>query len=521
MSAIRLARGFTGRDLIVKFEGCYHGHADSLLVKAGSGALTLGVPDSAGVPAAIAAATTTLPYNDAAALERCFAELGARDRLRDRRAGGRQHGLRAARAGLPRSAARATARATAPLLDLRRGDDRLPRRARRRAGALRHHARPDDARARSSAAACRSARSAAGATIMERIAPLGPVYQAGTLSGNPVAMAAGLATLEAISRPGFHARLAQATDRLVDGLAAAARDAGVPLAANRVCGMFGLFFTADGPVTDYRQVMASDAARFRRFFHGMLEAGVYLAPSPFEAGFVSCRAWRRRNRRDDRGRRPASSRHRAGALMRAALAFLGVIFGTLLLAALARLAGVERDPRARARLAVPPRRQPALAADPAARLPGRDAQAPACAAARTGATACRARRSSASSRPGSRSASRPCCRCRSRCTRSASTRCGRNSDPSLLAGAVAEGALVGLVVAVVEETFFRGLMYRAIDRESGFAAAAACTALVYASIHFFARVKIPAEEVAWDSGSACSAGRSRISSNPLRSSTRS
>jgi glutamate-1-semialdehyde 2,1-aminomutase len=123
--------------------------------------------------------------------------------------------------------------------------------------------------------------------IMERLAPLGPVYQAGTLSGNPVAMAAGLATLEGVSRPGFHARLAEATDLLVDGLEDAARESGIPLASNRVCGMFSLFFTGDGPVTDYRRVMASDAARFRRFFHGMLEAGIYLAPSAFEAGFVS------------------------------------------------------------------------------------------------------------------------------------------------------------------------------------------------------------------------------------------
>jgi glutamate-1-semialdehyde 2,1-aminomutase len=122
--------------------------------------------------------------------------------------------------------------------------------------------------------------------IMQKLAPLGPVYQAGTLSGNPVAMAAGLATLEAVAKPGFHARLAAATARLVDGLAGAARAAGVPVAATQVCGMFSLFFSA-GPVANYREVMASDAARFRRFFHGMLAAGVYLAPSPYEAGFVS------------------------------------------------------------------------------------------------------------------------------------------------------------------------------------------------------------------------------------------
>jgi glutamate-1-semialdehyde 2,1-aminomutase len=122
--------------------------------------------------------------------------------------------------------------------------------------------------------------------IMERLAPQGPVYQAGTLSGNPVAMAAGLATLEGVAQPGFHARLAAATARLAEGIAGAARAAGVPLAVNQVCGMFGLFFNP-GPVGDFRAVMASDSARFRRFFHGMLEAGVYLAPSPFEAGFVS------------------------------------------------------------------------------------------------------------------------------------------------------------------------------------------------------------------------------------------
>ena len=123
--------------------------------------------------------------------------------------------------------------------------------------------------------------------IMERLAPLGPVYQAGTLSGNPIAMAAGLATLEAISKPGFHARLAATTARLVEGLVATAKKAGVAFAANHVCGMFGLFFTADAPVTNYRMVLACDSARFRRFFHGMLDAGIYLAPSPFEAGFVS------------------------------------------------------------------------------------------------------------------------------------------------------------------------------------------------------------------------------------------
>ena len=145
MSAIRLARGFTGRDKIIKFEGCYHGHADSLLVKAGSGMLTLGVPTSPGVPAELAAHTITLPYNDAAQVRAAFAEIGARRRLRDRRAGGRQHELHPAGARLPRGAARRMHEARRGA-DLRRGDDRLPRRARRRAGALRHQARPHDAR---------------------------------------------------------------------------------------------------------------------------------------------------------------------------------------------------------------------------------------------------------------------------------------------------------------------------------------------------------------------------------------
>ena len=285
MSAIRLARGFTGRDRFVKFEGCYHGHADGLLVKAGSGALTLGVPDSAGVPAAIAAATIKLPYNDAAAVRRCFTEAGreiacvivepvagnmgcvppAQGFLEALREECSRHGallvfdevmtgFRVALGG-----AQALLGITPDLTTL---------------GKIVGGGMPVGA-------------FGGRREIMERLAPLGPVYQAGTLSGNPVAMAAGLATLAGISRPGFHARLAQATDRLVDGLTAAAREAGIPVAANRVCGMFSLFFTTDGAVTDFRSVMATDATRFRRFFHGMLEAGVYLAPSPYEAGFVS------------------------------------------------------------------------------------------------------------------------------------------------------------------------------------------------------------------------------------------
>jgi glutamate-1-semialdehyde 2,1-aminomutase len=285
MSAIRLARGFTGRDRIVKFEGCYHGHADGLLVKAGSGALTLGVPDSAGVPAAVAAATTTLPYNDAGALERCFAEAEREIACVIVEPVAGNMGCVPPAPGFLEALRTQCSRHGALLIF----DEVMTGFRVALGGAQALYGVTPDLTTLGKVVGGGMPVGAFGGRreVMERLAPLGPVYQAGTLSGNPVAMAAGLATLEGVSQPGFHARLAQATDRLVDGLAGAARDAGIQLAANRVCGMFSLFFTADGPVTDYRRVMASDAASFRRWFHGMLEAGVYLAPSPFEAGFVS------------------------------------------------------------------------------------------------------------------------------------------------------------------------------------------------------------------------------------------
>jgi glutamate-1-semialdehyde 2,1-aminomutase len=285
MSAIRVARGFTGRDRIVKFEGCYHGHADGLLVKAGSGALTLGVPDSAGVPAAVAAATTTLPYNDADAIERCFDEAGREIAcVIVEPVAGNMGCVLPAPGFLEALRTQCTRHGALLIFDEVMTGFRV---ALGGAQAL-YGVTPDLTTLGKIVGGGMPVGAFGGRReVMERLAPLGPVYQAGTLSGNPVAMAAGLATLVGVSRPGFHARLAQATDRLVDGLAGAARDAGIPLAANRVCGMFGLFFTADGAVTDYRRVMACDAASFRRWFHGMLEAGVYLAPSPFETGFVS------------------------------------------------------------------------------------------------------------------------------------------------------------------------------------------------------------------------------------------
>lgn len=285
MSAIRLARGFTGRDRIVKFEGCYHGHSDGLLVKAGSGALTLGVPDSAGVPSSVAAATTTLGYNDLSGLEQCFKALGAEIACVIVEPVAGNMGCVPPAPGFLLSMRELCTRHGAILIF----DEVMTgfRVALGGAQAL-YGIRPDLTTLGKIVGGGMPVGAFGGRRdIMERLAPLGPVYQAGTLSGNPVAMAAGLATLDAIAKPGFHEHLAAATDRLVDGIAGAARSAGVALAANRVCGMFGLFFTEVRAVSNYKQVMGCDAARFRRFFHGMLDSGVYLAPSPYEAGFVS------------------------------------------------------------------------------------------------------------------------------------------------------------------------------------------------------------------------------------------
>jgi glutamate-1-semialdehyde 2,1-aminomutase len=285
MSAIRLARGHTGRDRIVKFEGCYHGHSDSLLVKAGSGALTLGVPDSAGVPAAVAAATSTLPYNDSAALERCFAEVGREIACAIvEPVAGNMSCVPPEPGFLETLRSLCTKHGAVLVFDEVMTGFRV---AAGGAQAL-YGLRPDLTTLGKIVGGGMPVGAFGGRReIMEKIAPLGPVYQAGTLSGNPLAMAAGLATLEGISAPGFHERLGAATRRLVEGIGEAADAAGVAVATNHVCGMFGLFFTERERVTGYADVMTCDAARFRRFFHGMLDAGVYLAPSPYEAGFVS------------------------------------------------------------------------------------------------------------------------------------------------------------------------------------------------------------------------------------------
>lgn len=285
MSALRLARGYTGRDKIVKFEGCYHGHSDSLLVKAGSGALTLGVPSSPGVPASLAADTITVTYNDIESVRQTFAEIGNEIAciivepvagnmncippipgfLEALRQVCDEHGsvlifdevMTGFRVGL--HGAQGVYNVTPDLTTL---------------GKIIGGGMPVGA-------------FGGIQKIMEHLAPLGPVYQAGTLSGNPVAMAAGLKTLELISQPGFYEQLGSKTEYLVTGMEQRAAQAGISMATNVVGAMFGLFFSQEEKVSYYSQVMQCDQELFKRFFHGMLEQGVYLAPSAFEAGFVS------------------------------------------------------------------------------------------------------------------------------------------------------------------------------------------------------------------------------------------
>ncbi|MFZ2508719.1 MAG: glutamate-1-semialdehyde 2,1-aminomutase [Steroidobacteraceae bacterium] len=285
MSAIRLARGFTGRERILKFEGCYHGHSDSLLVKAGSGALTLGVPTSPGVPAALASLTMTLDFNDSRQLDECFGAIGNEIAcVIVEPIAGNMNCVPPVPGFLERLRELCTRHGALLIFDeVMTGFRVAPGGAQSLYGV-----RPDLTTLGKVIGGGLPVGAFGGRRdVMELLAPLGPVYQAGTLSGNPVAMAAGLATLEAISRPGFHDALAASTRRLVEGIGAAARESGIPLATNHVCGMFGFFFTREPRVQSYRQVMACDVARFRQFFHRMLDAGVYLAPSAYEAGFMS------------------------------------------------------------------------------------------------------------------------------------------------------------------------------------------------------------------------------------------
>jgi glutamate-1-semialdehyde 2,1-aminomutase len=285
MSAIRLARGHTGRDKIVKFEGCYHGHADSLLIRAGSGALTLGVPTSPGVPAGLAQHTITLPYNDSTAVEVAFAELGEQIAcVIVEPVAGNMNMVPPAAGFLETLREQCTAAGSILVFDEVMTGFRVAK-----GGAQSLVGVDPDLTTLGKVVGGGMPAAAFGgrADIMASIAPDGPVYQAGTLSGNPVAMAAGLATLNAIDEPGFFESLGERTRQLVDGLKACADDAGVPLTVEHLGGMFGFVFTSDGPVRRFEQVAAADIERFRRFFHGMLDAGIYLAPSAFEAGFVS------------------------------------------------------------------------------------------------------------------------------------------------------------------------------------------------------------------------------------------
>jgi glutamate-1-semialdehyde 2,1-aminomutase len=285
MSAIRLARGYTGRDKIIKFEGCYHGHSDSLLVKAGSGLLTLGVPTSPGVPAAMAAHTLTLGYNDIAQVRAAFASQGGEIAcVIVEPVAGNMNCIPPAPGFLECLREECTRHGAVLIFDEVMTGFRVAL-----GGAQQLYGIAPDLTTLGKIVGGGMPVGAFGGRrdIMQRIAPLGPVYQAGTLSGNPVAMAAGLETLRQLQAPGFHARLLESTTRLVEGLKEAARAARVPLATNHVCGMFGFFFTDRPTVSSFADATACDVERFKRFFHAMLKEGVYLAPSAFEAGFVS------------------------------------------------------------------------------------------------------------------------------------------------------------------------------------------------------------------------------------------
>ncbi len=284
MSAIRLARGFTGRSKFIKFEGCYHGHADFLLVKAGSGALTFGNPTSAGVPAAVAAETLVLDYNDVAGLERTFAEIGSEIACIIVEPFAGNMNLVKPTAEFMAAMRRLCTQHGALLIF-----DEVMTGFRVALGGAQSvlGIQPDLTTLGKVIGGGMPVGAFGGrADVMDALAPTGPVYQAGTLSGNPVSVAAGLATLGAVSQPGFYAALGAKTLALCEGLNMAAKDAGVTFCADCQGGMFGLYF-ADNPPETFADVMASDRAAFNRFFHAMLDKGYYLAPSAFEAGFVS------------------------------------------------------------------------------------------------------------------------------------------------------------------------------------------------------------------------------------------
>ena len=284
MSAIRLARGYTARSRIIKFEGCYHGHADALLVKAGSGALTFGHPSSAGVPAETAAHTTVLGYNDLAGLEQTFSQMGAEVAAVIVEPVAGNMNLVTPQPGFL-SALRELCTQHGSVLIF----DEVMTGFRVGLGSAQglYHIKPDlTTLGKVIGGGMPLAAFGGRRDIMQCLAPLGPVYQAGTLSGNPVAVAAGLATLRLVQAPGFYEKLAANTRQLTEGLVAAAKKHGVVFSAQAVGGMFGLYFRVTPP-TSYAEVMECDKEAFNHFFHAMLDEGIYLAPSAFEAGFVS------------------------------------------------------------------------------------------------------------------------------------------------------------------------------------------------------------------------------------------
>jgi glutamate-1-semialdehyde 2,1-aminomutase len=285
MSAIRVARAATGRDLLIKFEGCYHGHADSFLVKAGSGALTLGVPNSPGVPGAIADMTLTLPYNDLEAVAECLSARGGDiAAIIVEPVAGNMNCIPPLPGYLDGLRELCDEHGCLLILDEVMTGFRV---ALEGAQGL-YGVTPDLSTFGKVIGGGMPVGAFGGKReYMELVAPSGPVYQAGTLSGNPVAMAAGLANLDLICRPGFFESLSATTRTLLDGLTSAAANAGVPVQTTQVGGMFGLFFTEAERVVNFAEAGACDVDAFRVFFHGMLRRGVYLAPSAFEAGFVS------------------------------------------------------------------------------------------------------------------------------------------------------------------------------------------------------------------------------------------
>jgi glutamate-1-semialdehyde 2,1-aminomutase len=284
MSAIRLARGATGRDEIVKIEGCYHGHVDSLLVQAGSGVMTLGIPGSPGIPSALAELTHVVPFNDAGSVEELFGRRGDRIACMIVEPIAGNMGVIPPAPGYLEEIRRLT-RQHGVLLIL---DEVMTGfRVHRSCAQGLFDVQPDlSCFGKVIGGGLPAAAYAGRAELMDQIAPGGPVYQAGTLSGNPLAMRAGIETLDLLDEPGAYARLEELSAELERGLRAGADAAGVPLTINRVGSMMTGFFN-DGPVTDYAGAAASDTERYARFFHAMLRRGVYLAPSQFEAAFVS------------------------------------------------------------------------------------------------------------------------------------------------------------------------------------------------------------------------------------------